>query len=199
MRRGRRRMAPWMASAVIVLGALAGVGCGDSDDDGQSAAANTTAAKPAPAATTQDPAATAPATTQAQPAQSDQQDPTTEKGTELYNRYTAEGTVRLAAIALGTPGVIKVKPVGIKYSWDHYYPKGSTVTLTAEDTKAAKFVQWSGECTGQGRTCKVTMDNIYRAVAGFTYNSETAKSLDKDSPLLKPGTSDGTPPKAKKG
>lgn len=179
-----------MTSAALIVGAATAVACGDSKDESQSAAADTTAAQAAPAATT--PAPAAPASTQGQAAPPASDDPEA-KAYELYKRYSAQGTVRLAAISLGTPGIVQVKPKGIKYHWDHYYPKGTVVTLKARDTKAARFIQWSGVCTGTKRTCTVKMDALYRTVAGFDYNAKGAKTLKSSSPLLKPGTTDGSP------
>jgi uncharacterized repeat protein (TIGR02543 family) len=48
------------------------------------------------------------------------------------------------------------------------YPDGTTVTLTANPEPGSAFVGWSGDCTGTGSTCEVTMDEARTVTATFS-------------------------------
>lgn len=191
----RHRLRPMIASAVVVLGtATALAACGDSSDD----AANGSA-KPKAAATTTAPAATtaAPAATAAQPAAT-QPDPNAPPQVGVKAKaWSDAGTVRLASVWLGTPGTLSVKPKGnvdtsVKdYRYEHWYPKGTEVTVTAHNGKASHFAEWAGACTDKTPVCTVTMDGFKRLIAGFSFDKKRAKGLSSKDPAMQPGTGGG--------
>ncbi|WP_445151103.1 hypothetical protein [Baekduia sp. Peel2402] len=186
----RYRLRPMMASAVVVLGAATALAaCGDSSDDAANGSAKTKAAATttAPAATTAAPAATA-----AQPAATDPNAPPA-VGTKA-KAWSDAGTVRLAPVWLGTPGTLSVKPNGnvdtsVKYyRYEHWYPKGTKVTVTAHNGKASRFAEWAGACSGKDPVCAITMDGFKRTIAGFSFDKKRAKGLSSKDPAMKPGT-----------
>jgi hypothetical protein len=175
----RRRVRPGLAAIAMIAGAATMVACGDSSDDAPDGAAKTKAA----------------ATTAPKPAASTTTNPA-ETGTNVpadVQAWSKSGTVRLAALWIGTPGKLSVEPKGNMTaedpkSWDHWYPKGTEVTVTAENTKTARFLEWSGACAGKDRVCKVTMTDYKRLIGGFKLDKKGAKGLPKNDPALKPGT-----------
>ena len=48
------------------------------------------------------------------------------------------------------------------------YPEGTVVTLTAQPGKGSAFTSWSGDCSGTGISCQVTMDAERAVTATFT-------------------------------
>jgi hypothetical protein len=182
-----RRPRPWMAGVAMIAGAATALACGDSSDE------------PAPkAAATQATSAAAPATTAAPaPAASDQPaESPSESGKDVpadVKAWSEAGTVRLAAVWIGTPGKLVVAPEGNvtksdPKSWDHWYPKGTKVTVQAKDTRTARFAEWAGACSGKSHLCKVEMTGYLRVIGGFRLDADGAKGLPKDDPALKPGT-----------
>jgi hypothetical protein len=48
-----------------------------------------------------------------------------------------------------------------------YYPKGTTLTLTARAYTGSVFSRWSGECDGKAVTCRVKIDSNITVRAEF--------------------------------
>jgi pyruvate/2-oxoglutarate dehydrogenase complex dihydrolipoamide acyltransferase (E2) component len=181
-----RGMRPWLACAAVVLGAGTALACGDSDDKTSESAAKAPSTQQA---AQQQPAATqaAPTTTQAAPAADPntvdlRNGPTSEAE---FKKLRAEGTVRLAAMRIGTPGKLTISPKGLTRSYEHWYKQGTVVTLKAKDTRTANFAAWSGACEGKGRTCKLKMTTLLRAVVGFKLDKAGAKGLSPEDKRLK--------------
>lgn len=187
-RGARRRVRPWIAGVAVIAGAATLVACGDSSDD----AGNDAAAKK-PAATTTAAAAAKPAATTSAPAGTESEDVGPGKVPADVQAYSDAGTMRLAAVWIGTPGKLVVKPKGdvtnSKYlGREYWYPKGTKVTILAKDGKAGRFNQWAGSCSGTNRKCKVTMSAFQRVIAGFDLDAKAAKRLPKDDPALNAGS-----------
>jgi hypothetical protein len=67
------------------------------------------------------------------------------------------------------PGSVTSSPPGISCGGDcsEAYAAGTAVTLTASPNKNARFVGWSGDCSGTG-TCTVTMNAAKSVTARFS-------------------------------
>lgn len=154
-----------MVAAAAVLAAVTALGCGDSSDKPSDQASASTA-KP-----------------KAKPT-------STPKPTSGPDAWRAQGTQRLAALRLGTPGTLIVRPHGLTGTrGDRWYDAGTKVTITVRNTKTARFVGWDGACAGKKtRTCQVKMDDFVRVLAGFELNVKAAKHLPKSDPALQPGS-----------
>jgi hypothetical protein len=162
---GPRRPHVGTVAAAAVLAAVTALGCGDSSDkpsDQASAAAS--AAKPKPKAK-----------------------PTPTSGPDAWR---AQGTQRLAALRLGTPGTLIVQPHGLTgTNGDRWYDAGTKVTIKVRNTKTARFVGWDGACAGKKTTtCHVQMNDFVRVLAGFELDTKAAKGLPKSDPALQPGS-----------
>ncbi len=78
-------------------------------------------------------------------------------------------SVALAVVRSG-PGSVARSPAGTPVagadgSFD--YAAGTAVTLTAQPDSGARFVGWSGACTGTVPTCQVTLNSAASTVAAF--------------------------------
>jgi uncharacterized repeat protein (TIGR01451 family)/uncharacterized repeat protein (TIGR02543 family) len=87
----------------------------------------------------------------------------------------SRGTARtLTAATAGTgTGTVTSGPKGIDCgsSCSAAYEDGTVVTLTATSATGSTFTGWSGDCTGTGLTCDVTMDAARSATATFTLDT----------------------------
>jgi hypothetical protein len=103
-----------------------------------------------------------------------------------------KGNLRLGALRLGTRGTLIVSPKGKVPGpgTEHWFKRGTKVTIRAKDTKTAKFAGWSGDCRTKKRTCTLTMSRPMVAVAGFNLDEQAAKGLKKSDPRLKVVVSD---------
>jgi pyruvate/2-oxoglutarate dehydrogenase complex dihydrolipoamide acyltransferase (E2) component len=168
----------------MVLSAAMLAACGDSSDDATKANASTPAKATTTAKATQAAASTtAPAAPI--PAEAPATGPDGKKLSPEVRGWIKEGTARLAAVRIGTPGKLVVEPKGNVNYWDHYYPPGTVVTVTAKDTKTARFAEWSGACVGKDHVCKVKMTGYKRLIGGFNLDAKAASGLPKDDPALK--------------
>jgi len=78
-------------------------------------------------------------------------------------------SVALAVVRSG-PGSVARSPAGTPVagadgSFD--YAAGTAVTLTAQPDSGARFVGWSGACTGTAPTCQLTLNSAVSTVAAF--------------------------------
>jgi uncharacterized repeat protein (TIGR02543 family) len=75
-------------------------------------------------------------------------------------------TVEVAGTGGGT---VTSNPSGINCGEDctQNYNEGTEVTLTAQPSSSPTFVGWSGDCSGSGATCTVTMDQARNVTATF--------------------------------
>jgi len=79
---------------------------------------------------------------------------------------------RLSVVVVKQPGAegsVHSKPRGIRCGADceETYASGTVVVLTATAKKGSRFAGWSGECTGHGGRCTVTMDAAASVTATF--------------------------------
>ncbi|KJU85673.1 secreted protein containing DUF1566 [Candidatus Magnetobacterium bavaricum] len=73
------------------------------------------------------------------------------------------------------------------------YSPGATVILTAKANDNSAFVNWSGDCTGTGTTCKVTVSADKKVTATFTsVSNPTPSPTSNPTPTPSP-TSNPTP------
>jgi hypothetical protein len=86
--------------------------------------------------------------------------------------FTAGGDMLLTVTKSGA-GKVTSSPAGIDCgtSCSKGFPKGSSVTLTAvpDPVTGAKFIDWTGACSGVTTTCTVTMDAAKDVTAKFAY------------------------------
>lgn len=185
---GLIRLRPWLTGGALALSAAIALGCGSSsDDDKASDQAAATTNKAAAAATTP-----ATPTTSGTPATSGTTTTTPAQPVNpVAKKYTAEGTVRLMAKRLGTPGtLVVVSPKGlVDQNNERWYKIGTEVTLRASSTKTARFAGWTQGCTSKAPLCKVkiTKGDYTRVFAAFKLDQEAAKQLKPSDPALKSG------------
>jgi len=94
----------------------------------------------------------------------------------------------LAAAKTGTGnGTVTSSPAGINCGSDctKSYSSGTSVTLTATPDGNSTFAGWSGDCTGSGNTCALSMTAAKNATA--TFNANTYALI-----VTKLGTGNGT-------
>lgn len=85
----------------------------------------------------------------------------------------ARGTVLLMVYRYGAHGVVKVSPRGERQgAVNHWYPKGTKVTVSVKNRPNAIFAEWAGNCKGKKHVCKVTMKGTRRVLAGFNTKDE---------------------------
>ncbi len=71
----------------------------------------------------------------------------------------------------GATGTVAVSPTGTSCGAGCFtYNQGTSVMITEAPTGTATFTAWSGDCTGQGATCTLTMSSNRAAVAHFRPN-----------------------------
>jgi hypothetical protein len=82
---------------------------------------------------------------------------------------TAPSPTFVLTVSKKGPGTVASAPPGITCGADcsQAYPAGTSVTLTATPNKNARFVQWSGACSGTG-ACSITMDAAKSVAATFS-------------------------------
>jgi hypothetical protein len=162
---GRRRLRPWLAGGVLVVGATTAVAAGASSGDGPYRAA---AVVPPTASAANQPTDRTPAA-----------------GVETV-RWN--GRVRLGALRFGTPGKLVVSPKGKVplAATHHWYKKGTKVTVRAVDTRTARFLQWTGVggCKGKKRTCTITMNESKNVIASYGLDKKGAKGLKRSDRRL---------------
>jgi hypothetical protein len=91
------------------------------------------------------------------------------------------GTETLDVNVVG-PGTVTSNPPGINCrqnagTCERDFPEDSTVTLTATPDTDATFEGYSGDCSGSGSTCTVTMDTDRTVGATFSGESGSACPL----------------------
>ncbi len=99
-------------------------------------------------------------------------------------------SVALAVVRSG-PGSVARSPAGTPVagadgSFD--YAAGTTVTLTAQPDSGARFVGWSGACTGMVPTCQLTLNRAASAVAAFALNQGGGTGSGGGTPMAGGGT-----------
>lgn len=159
----------------MVLSTATLVACGSSSDDQASKAKEPTANVAKTTAS-----AAAPSTTE----------PATQPPNVPDPKRTAQGTGRLSAVRLGTPGRVVVEPEGAVPGpgTEHWYKLGTRVTVHAKDTPTARFSGWAGDarCNAHSRVCRVKVSQPASiVVAGFNLVRSKAKGLKKSDPRLK--------------
>ncbi len=96
----------------------------------------------------------------------------TTSGNAFDANWGAESTVapapKLSVIVSGR-GRVTSRPAGINCDSDceETFDTGTRVTLRAAANWRAKFVGWSGACTGRRATCTITMDDAKTVTATF--------------------------------
>jgi hypothetical protein len=105
-------------------------------------------------------------------------------GKAYVTRYSEELTVALAGSGAGS---VTSEPGGISCPGDCSDPfdPGATVTLTATAEEASTFGGWSGDCSGSGPTCGVTMDQAKDVIATFTGAPKTVTLTAKPKKVVK--------------
>lgn len=99
-------------------------------------------------------------------------------------------SVALAVVRSG-PGSVARSPAGTPVagadgSFD--YAAGTAVTLTAQSDSGARFVGWSGACTGTVPTCQLTLNSAASAVAAFALNQGGGTGSSGGTPMAGGGT-----------
>lgn len=88
--------------------------------------------------------------------------------TAAYSLFTGNSIMSVNVTGNGT-GTITSNPIGIDCPGKCVgeYPDGTFVTLTAVSAVNSKFTGWSGACTGEEKSCQVTMDQVRDVTASF--------------------------------
>ncbi len=75
-------------------------------------------------------------------------------------------------------GTVTASAEGLACGWRcTAYQEGTVVTLTAAATSDSSFSGWSGDCTGTGATCTVTMSAARAVTARFAFSGGPVCSL----------------------
>ncbi len=104
-----------------------------------------------------------------------------------------DASVALAVVRSG-PGSVARSPAGTPVagadgSFD--YAAGTAVTLTAQPDSGARFVGWSGACTGSVPSCQLTLNSAASAVAAFALNLGGGTGSGGGTPMAGGGTATG--------
>jgi uncharacterized repeat protein (TIGR02543 family) len=85
-------------------------------------------------------------------------------------KFSAKRTLKVEKDGTGD-GTVKSLPgiagIDCGADCDEFYADGTPVTLTAEADANSTFMGWTGDCTGTGTTCAVTMNANQTVTAKF--------------------------------
>ena len=109
-----------------------------------------------------------------------------------HNAPSGAGALVLGVTASG-PGAVQRSPAGTSAGegggTQHFeYPAGTSLTLTAQPDSGARFVGWSGACTGTAPTCQLALDSDASAVAAFALNQGGGTGNGGGTPMAGGGT-----------
>jgi hypothetical protein len=83
------------------------------------------------------------------------------------------------SVSVTGPGSVTSAPTGILCGVDcqEDFPAGTQVTLTALPNPGARFLGWSGDCTGTNASCTLTVDRDHSVQAQFSTTATEALPL----------------------
>jgi len=105
--------------------------------------------------------------------------------------FSQTQVLQVAVVGAGTGTVTSDSPIfSCDAACSFAIPSGNTVTLTASPSLGSEFIQWIGDCSGDGPTCSMTMDGTKMAIPYFDtqYDPFTVRHW------FLPGYSDGLKP-----
>jgi hypothetical protein len=107
---------------------------------------------------------------------------------ETLDVGTSSKTLSVTRAGTGT-GTVTSSPAGIDCgtTCSYDFATGQSVTLTATAPAGSGFMGWSGDCSGTGKTCTVTMSAAKNVTATFSSCTYTLNSSSKTLPSFAAG------------